>query len=122
MNQNIFIERRIAYVAKTFPNVGDSRIGDSKLTKQSSFRTSPEDLLADWDQIKINVMRVALRAKFTQHDHLRLSLIATGNAEIIEDSASDYFWGSGADGSGENWLGRLLMELREICDRKKRGC
>jgi N-glycosidase YbiA len=102
--------------------VGDSRTGDSEIAAQSWFRTRPEDLRTDWDQIKIEVMRVALRAKFMQHEHLRLSLIATCNAVIIEDSASDYFWGSGADGSGENWLGRLLMELRELCDRKKRGC
>lgn len=92
--------------------VGDSRIGDSKLAEQSWFRTHPEDLRADWEQIKLEVMQVALRAKFTQHIHLRWSLIATGTADIIEDSTSDYFWGCGTNGLGENWLGRLLMDLR----------
>jgi predicted NAD-dependent protein-ADP-ribosyltransferase YbiA (DUF1768 family) len=37
----------------------------------------------------------------------------TGTEELIEDSPVDYYWGCGADGSGKNMLGKLLMELRE---------
>ncbi len=92
--------------------VGDSRIGHRKISQQSWFRKHPEDLRSDWNEIKLDVMRVALRAKFTQHQSLSRSLLMTGKARIVEDSASDYFWGIGADGSGENWLGRLLMDLR----------
>lgn len=94
--------------------VGDSRIGHPKLAKKSWFRQHPDDLRADWDNVKLDVMRVALQAKFTQHDFLRRSLLNTRDSEIIEDSASDYFWGEGQDGSGDNWLGRLLMDLRVI--------
>ena len=36
----------------------------------------------------------------------------TGDAEIVEDSAFDTFWGVGGDGTGLNWLGRILMETR----------
>ena len=39
-------------------------------------------------------------------------LLATGNAELIEDSLSEPFWGIGPDGSGPNWAGRVLMEIR----------
>ena len=37
---------------------------------------------------------------------------------IIEHTAQDDFWGDGGDGRGENWLGRLLMSLR---DNLRRG-
>lgn len=68
---------------------------------------------ADWDEVRLYVMRRGLQAKFTQHEALRGLLLGTGAAHLIEAAPRDYFWGEGADGSGENWLGRLLVELRE---------
>jgi N-glycosidase YbiA len=67
----------------------------------------------NWDKHKLDVMRVALRHKFEQHPRLASTLIATGDKDIIEDSPRDDFWGIGRTGKGQNWLGRLLMELRE---------
>jgi ribA/ribD-fused uncharacterized protein len=66
----------------------------------------------DWDSARVGVMREVLRAKFTQHEELRTLLLATGDAEIVEHTENDDFWGDGGDGSGRNMLGRLLMELR----------
>lgn len=66
----------------------------------------------DWDEVKDDFMRRALRAKFSEPD-LRDLLLSTGDEIIIEDSPFDYYWGCGRDGSGKNMLGVLLMELRE---------
>jgi N-glycosidase YbiA len=74
-------------------------------------RTHP--MRPDWEQVKEDVMRVALRAKFTQHEELRALLISTGSEEIVEHSTHDGYWGDGGDGTGKNRLGKLLMELRE---------
>jgi len=52
-----------------------------------------------------------LLAKFRQHPALASELIGTGKAEIHEDS-DDPFWGW-RRGTGEDWLGRLLMTVRE---------
>ncbi len=68
---------------------------------------------ADWDTYKDTAMRIAIKAKFTQHEDLKRLLIESGNATLIEASDSDYYWGCGADGSGKSMLGKLLMELRE---------
>jgi ribA/ribD-fused uncharacterized protein len=57
-------------------------------------------------------MRKGLKAKFTSHADLKEKLLSTGDALIEEESPSDSFWGIGADGKGENWSGKLLMELR----------
>ncbi len=57
-------------------------------------------------------MREALTAKFRQNPELLEQLLATGDAELVENSPVDYFWGIGADGSGKNTLGKLLMEVR----------
>lgn len=67
----------------------------------------------DWDDVKYSVMKEVLTAKFTQCHDLRKELLATGDEELVEDSPVDYYWGCGADGTGKNMLGKLLMELRE---------
>ena len=55
----------------------------------------------------------AVRAKFTQHEELRKILLATGDAEIVEHTRKDNYWGDGGDGSGRNMLGKTLMLVRE---------
>jgi N-glycosidase YbiA len=64
-------------------------------------------------------MRRADRAKFEQNPELAQWLLETDEAELIEDSVSEPFWGIGPDGGGQNWAGRILMEIRE--EMKRRG-
>lgn len=73
---------------------------------------------ADWDSVRIKIMRWCIRVKLTQNwrEFGRL-LLATGDRPIVEQSNRDDFWGAKVteDGTlvGMNVLGRLLMELRE---------
>jgi len=67
---------------------------------------------SDWDLVKVDVMRKAIHAKFTQNPDLKEQLLATGDLVIVENSPVDYFWGIGADGSGKNLLGKILMDVR----------
>ena len=70
-------------------------------------------LRRDWESVKVEVMRKAVRAKFTQHDELRTLLLETGDAKIVEHTENDAYWGDVGDGSGKNMLGRILMEVRD---------
>ena len=76
-------------------------------------RDRKKKLRRDWESVKDNVMREAVRAKFTQHEELRVLLLGTGNAKLVEHTANDAYWGDGGDGSGKNMLGQILMEVRE---------
>lgn len=67
----------------------------------------------NWGQVKLGIMEEILRAKLTQHPYIREKLLATGDAELIEDSPKDSFWGCGSDGNGQNHLGKLWMKLRQ---------
>jgi ribA/ribD-fused uncharacterized protein len=73
-------------------------------------RTKPRR--ADWEAVRDDLMREVVRAKFTQHEDIREVLLSTGDAEIVEHTANDDYWGDGGDGSGRNMLGRILMEVR----------
>jgi ribA/ribD-fused uncharacterized protein len=75
-------------------------------------RSRQRPLRADWEVVKDDVMRAALRAKFTQHPQLQSLLLATGDADLVEHTRNDTYWADGGDGSGRNRLGELLMELR----------
>lgn len=70
------------------------------------------DVAPGWKNAKLDRMRAVVRAKFEQNPNLRELLLATGEARIVEGSR-DAFWGEGWDGGGQNWLGRVLMEVRE---------
>jgi ribA/ribD-fused uncharacterized protein len=69
-------------------------------------------LRRDWESVKEAVMLEALRAKFTQHEDLKATLLGTGDAKLVEHTANDSYWGDGGDGSGKNRLGLLLMQVR----------
>ncbi|KIM61277.1 hypothetical protein SCLCIDRAFT_913776 [Scleroderma citrinum Foug A] len=45
-------------------------------------------------------------------DWLKDELLSTGDAELVEDSDKDAFWGVGPDGKGGNQLGKALQRLR----------
>ncbi|AXH67387.1 hypothetical protein SEA_WOFFORD_253 [Streptomyces phage Wofford] len=68
--------------------------------------------LDKWEQIKVRCMRDVVKAKFDQNDDLRIKLIETGAALLVEGNDwGDKFWGR-CDGKGLNILGSILMELR----------
>jgi ribA/ribD-fused uncharacterized protein len=69
-------------------------------------------LRPDWESVKINIMRDLLQQKFAV-DPLKSRLLATNNEELTEGNTwNDQFWGV-CDGEGENWLGVILMSIRE---------
>jgi N-glycosidase YbiA len=66
----------------------------------------------DWNLRKCELMYRAVWQKFSQHLDIQQILLDTLDAEIIEDSPVDYFWGCGIDRTGANQLGRILMQVR----------
>lgn len=70
------------------------------------------EIRPDWEDIKMDVMRKGLLAKFSTPPFNKI-LLDTGDAILIEHTTRDKIWGDGGDGSGQNLLGKLLMETRE---------
>ena len=70
-------------------------------------------LRPDWEEVKENIMMIALRAKFDQYPELKQLLLSTAGSGLVEHTENDNYWGDAGDGSGLNRLGDLLVELRE---------
>jgi ribA/ribD-fused uncharacterized protein len=88
------------------------RLADSPMTAAKMGRERSRPLRADWEAVKDDIMREAVHAKFSQHPKLLGLLLSTHDAEIVEHTTNDAYWGDGGDGSGKNMLGRILMEVR----------
>ena len=76
-------------------------------------RDRSRPLRADWEQVKDDVMREAVRQKFLAHVDIQELLLATGDEELIEQTTNDYYCGCGTNKTGKNMLGKILMEVRE---------
>jgi N-glycosidase YbiA len=83
--------------------------GDAKSLGRSYY----VPLRTDWEIVKDELMYRAVSRKFQTHKGIRERLISTGQEEIIENAPGDYYWGCGADGSGQNKLGKILMRVRD---------
>lgn len=78
-------------------------------------------LRADWEDVKLAFMANIVLAKFCAHPDLALRLVDTGDVPIEEDAKWDRYWGTGKmgpGGTGENNMGKILMQTREIFARE----
>ena len=62
---------------------------------------------------KYALMEKIFRAKLEQHPDIKDILLESEDRELLKVYDTDYYWGTGADGSGENQMGKLWMKLRE---------
>lgn len=118
------------YQALRFPN-------NQKIQKEILHQKSPmtakmvskqhiSETRADWEDVKVDIMRWCLKIKLAQN-FLKFGLLleSTNSKPIVEVSNKDEFWGAkkekNSDNSiGINALGRLLMELRAEYISEKR--
>jgi ribA/ribD-fused uncharacterized protein len=113
------------YQACRFPHLPDVQreiIGQrSPMTAKMKSKPHRKESRRDWDYVRNNVMRWCLRVKLAQnYEEFGRLLLATGDRPIVEQSRNDDYWGAkvvsiaGDTLTGQNILGRLLRELREL--------
>lgn len=122
VNQVKFLTSEALYQCCRYPDAPEVQkliaSQSSPMTAKMKSKRYRDRTRADWDSIRVRVMRWCLRIKLAQNlTTFGQLLLSTGDKPIVEHSAKDQFWGAKAqDGdalTGVNVLGRLLMELRE---------
>lgn len=69
---------------------------------------------ADWERVRVDIMRSLIQQKFARGSVLGQKLKATGARKLVEGNAwGDVFLGV-CEGQGRNQLGELLMEQRTL--------
>ena len=67
---------------------------------------------SDWNKVKTTIMTRAIYIKCRTHAEVAQKLITTAEQTIVENSQFDYFWGCGRDKRGNNYYGKVLMNVR----------
>jgi len=83
------------------------------LAKQRASEFTATHRRQDWPIVKEQVMLDGLRAKFAQHPDLRERLLRSGARPLVEHTEHDSYWADAGDGTGQNRLGQLLMQVRD---------
>jgi len=96
------------------PHVEEIRQAKTPKEAANMGRSRDRPLRGDWEQVKDGIMRQAVLRKFETHADIGEVLLSTGDELIVENAPGDYYWGCGADGSGKNMLGLVLIEVRQI--------
>jgi N-glycosidase YbiA len=73
---------------------------------------------SDWEDIKDNIMRKGVMHKFLQNQNLSSLLSMTNDKILVEHTSRDNYWGDAGNGTGQNKLGKILMETRDILKYK----
>ncbi|WP_028869498.1 NADAR family protein [Psychromonas arctica] len=118
------------YQACRFPDMPEVQ---ERILQQSSPMTAKmvgkpfrEHTRKDWDDVRIKIMKWALRVKLAQNwERFSSVLIESSNMPIVELSNKDDFWGAKPTEEGiyvgVNALGRLLMQLREQINNNEKS-
>lgn len=90
----------------------DIRKAKSPMIAARLGRSRKVKIRRDWEAVKDQVMYRAVLAKFTAHADCRERLLSTGDADLVEETTNDYYWGCGTTGTGKNRLGQILVKVR----------
>jgi ribA/ribD-fused uncharacterized protein len=81
------------------------------LAKREGRRAPLQD---GWERMKVRVMHDILFEKFKQNRGCHDVLMSTRGVDLIEgNNWNDTFWGECPLGTGDNYLGRLLVGIRD---------
>lgn len=99
--------------AKVETNIERAQFTEPGISPGDSKRMGRELIIRDnWDQVKLTIMEDLLRIKFN-YPVFKDKLLNTYPHELEESNSwGDTYWGV-CNGTGENHLGKLLMQLRE---------
>lgn len=110
--------------AKSISFTDHERIRNKKTPHESKIEGNKIVVREDWDKVKFSIMKEVLIEKFKRPD-LAERLLNTGDRILVEGNWwHDNIWGSCECETcikieGKNWLGKLLMEVREEIRKEK---
>ena len=91
------------------------KIANAKTPKIASTigRDRNLNLRSDWEEIKQNILYDAVYFKFKQNKDILRKLLDTGNAELVEATVKENYWGCGPNNDGQNNYGKILVRVRK---------
>ena len=103
-------------LAKTNSNVMQRMIAHASSPSSAKRIGRRVELRPDWEKVKLRIMKEVVILKFTSNADITRQLMMTYPHELQEgNNWNDTYWGVDLGSrQGENHLGRILMEVREM--------
>ena len=117
-NNLVFRNSEAAFQAQKFIHHPQLMRQFTTLTGDQAFRLAQNNsvlIRPDWINVRVQTMTDVLQSKVAQHPEIAEWLLATGEAYLVEHNpvkGRDVFWSDDSDGSGQNMLGKLWMQVR----------
>jgi len=109
-----FVEREFQAAKATDPYIQNIILSQVKPAVAKKNGSKVICIRPDWHDVRIGYMRLYVLGKFLFNPELAAKLKRTGNYKIVDGNHwGDRFWGV-CGGHGSNWLGRILMEVRDF--------
>lgn len=112
----LFNNVEAAYQAHKCPDRVDEFVGLDGITAKKLGRMV--SVRPDWDDIKLDVMRTCIDAKFDSSFSLRQQLVDVTDSIVEDNTWGDTFWGR-CNGYGSNYLGQILTQKRDQIIKEK---
>jgi len=109
------------YQAMKFDNEEiKNRIINAETPKEASNigRDRNNKRIDNFKDIKNDIMFNGILEKFRQNRDIAYKLVETRKALIAEATIDEYYWGIGKDKSGQNNIGKILVQVRERIKRE----
>lgn len=107
-----YLNSEAAYQAAKTLDIEDRKRFESMEAGRAKREGRKVTMRADWDEVKLTVMKEILLDKFMRNEDLRDKLVATGDKYLEETNWwGDTYWGV-CKSVGQNMLGKILMEIR----------
>lgn len=104
-----------AFLASKCKDEKERKVYAGCTTDKAVLRGKDQIPYSGWEEARISIMESILRAKFEQNPALMRKLIETGNCVLLNgNNKQETFWGVDLySWMGENYLGRILMNIRD---------
>lgn len=112
MDGDLYPSVEHAFQAAKVPRAERGRFLEARTPGQAKRLGRQVHLPTWWEEKKVGIMLELVRRKFTPGTALAHLLVDTGDEPLEEvNTWGDRFWGT-VNGVGENWMGKLLMQVR----------
>ena len=76
---------------------------------------------SDFIKLRTRLMTRAMYTKCKTYPKIAKKLLDTGASDLVENSFTDYYWGCGRDGRGDNQFGKVLTRVRSKLNEERAG-
>ena len=108
--EHYYQAQKFAHLADIYNQICSAKSGVETRSIAQKYKAQRR---ADWDDVKEDLLFTSMKLKFSTLPEMKKKLLETGDAYLEKSVPDDPFWGVLPDGTGQNMMGKMLMQIRD---------